>query len=259
MGNAAIAYTNLADAGTVSASSQEILLPVSRVLNPHIEQRWRAQETPAYLIVDLGSQQSVDTIGVFGISAAGGTVRARMSTADSSAEDGDAIDSGTLSDGNKRYDTNYDSFIYLGVTPATGRYVRIDIADPSGSYVEAGRIFIGLRTEFSFNFSPGSQKAWVDRSATQETRGGQTIVWNDNTYRTGDFNFDAVSEAQRNGMIETIDRVNGRHTDILFIGDVGSDNLPRDSIWGLVRDQTPAVYTAVPDIFTKQYRIKERL
>jgi hypothetical protein len=250
MANAAIAYVNLADTATITTSSQEILLPALNVQNPHIARKWRGQGSGTdFLVFDLGSSVPLNTLATFGIT--GTSIRYRVSSVDSTGASGDVYDSGTLS-----VDQAYLSSIVLPAT-ISGRYVRVDISIASG-YVEAGRVYIGVRQGFTYNFSRGWQRAWVDRSTRTKTRGGQTQVYPDSTYRTVDVTFDFISRTDRNGFVETIDRVNATKTDVLFIGDTASTNLARDSIWGLMVNLSPVV-EPYSSAFTKQYQIEERL
>jgi len=260
MGNAAIAWQNLADAGILSASSQVLLMPVSLLQDPHVSRRWRSSVNSASFVCDLKSAQSIDSIGVFGgTESVAATARVRVSSTDSLGLAGDLADSGTLASVSTYFDANYGSIVYLLPSPVSGRYVRIDLSDPSASYVEAGRLFVGLRTQFTYNFTPAAQRAWVDRSVRSKTRGGQTQIWIDNAYRTLDLPFDFVTSAQRYGIVETIDRVVGQRADVLVIMDTDSTDLPRDSVWGMISNMTPVSMSALIDIFGKQFQIEERL
>lgn len=250
--NAYIAYKNLADSAVLlSASSSQLLLPVSNLNTPHIARKWRGSNgSTDYFVFDLGSLSSIDTIAVFGIT--GTQIRVRVSSADSTGAAGDLYDSGTLS-----VDQTYLSSINIITNAVSGRYVRADITT-SGSYVEAGRCFIGTRTQFSYNYVKGWSRLWNDRSVKTKTRGGQTQVWKDNKYRSIDVTFDFLTQADRDGFVESIDILNGYSVDVLFVTNPASTNLSRDSIWGLMQSMTPVVQPSVAT-FTKQYQIEERL
>lgn len=260
MANAAIAYHNLADAGTLSASSAESAMPVSRLQNEHVGKRWRSTAEPGYLICDLGSSQSIDTIALLGMTAASGaSCRVRASSSDATATGSLTFDSGTLSDGGQFFDTNYDALVYLRPTPVSTRYVRMDITDGPASYVEAGRLFIGLREAFTYNFVPGGRKPWTDRSRRTKTAGGQTQIFPDSKFRSAEINFDWVPEAQRSGLWETLGRVNGNSVDVLLMLDTAADNLPRESIFGLITSSIGTAFTGISDIYTAPLTVEERL
>lgn len=251
MSNAVIAYSNIADTGSLIASSASLLLPVSNIQVAHVARKWRGNDGPTdFVIVDFGSLQSLDTIAVLGIT--GNQIRARLSSVDSTGTSGDAFDSGTLA-----VDQSYLSSISLVTSVVSARYLRIDLTT-TGSFVEIGRMFAGVRTQFAYNFIAGWQRTWNDLSTRTKTLSGQTQIFNRNVYRSYDVSFDFLKQADRDGFVETIDRVNAMKTDVLYISDPSSPNLSRDSVWGLMTALTPVVQPS-PGIFTKQYQIEERL
>lgn len=251
-----VAGTNGFDWSTVTGSTFYF------AADPRSTDSWTANfGTTAYTFAapsgysSLGTLASlVDTVGVFGMTmSASGTIRVRLSTSDSTGAAGDAYDSGTLVVSN-----SYNAHVSLVTSPVIARYVRIDLSDSVGTYVEAGRIFVGARTQFTYNFSYGWQKAIIDRSIRTKTRGGQTQIFLDNHYRSLDLTFTTVTLAQRNALIEEIDRINGLSTDVLFVIDTASSSLARDSIWGLISEPT-AVVQPYFSVFSKQFKIEERL
>jgi hypothetical protein len=261
MANAAIAGGNLVAA--VSATSQELLMAASNLLTPHAEERWRSKSGADAFVCDLGSPKALDTVAVRGVTAgAAATVRVRVSSSDASGLAGDLYDSSAGPAAS--FDADYDAIVALLAEPVTGRYVRVDIADPGAAYVEAGVAFVALRWAFTTNFSYGWQVQWVDRSTTQESRGGQTLTWRDNRYRKLQLDFKFVTAAERYGVVERIDRDNGLCDSVLVIIDTASANLARDSILGVSIDVTPVVqpdpvFDGDGPLFSKSYQIKERL
>lgn len=255
MTNCSVAYLNLADAGTIISSSQKLLAPASRLQDPHVERRWRGNNGDSdYFIIDLLSLQSIDTFGVFGLTlSADGTIRVRASSVDSTGAAGDVYDSGAVA-----VDTLYNLFVGLMQSAAEARYVRVDLEDAGAEYVEAGRIFVGLREAYAINFKYGWSVQWFDRSTRAKTRGGQTQVRRDNCYRVADLTFDFLPSDQRYDLIENIDRINGLHTDVLMIMQPDAANLAQRTIWGLMTDITPVTQSFF-DVFSKQYKIEERL
>lgn len=261
MANAALVITNLADNGVVTASSQEPTMPISNLLTVHVSERWRSLSGAAYFVLDLGSAQSIDSVMLRGMTlGASSTIRVRLSSTDSTGAAGDIADSGTLSSGVSAYfNLDYGALVYLSASPLSCRYVRIDIYDPDATYVEAGALLAGLREAFTYNFVPGGGITTVDRTRKAQTSGGQTLTWNDNQFRRIELSFDWVTSSQRFGVVEDLLRVNGQHKNVLLIIDTSSTNLARDSIFGLVTNQTPVTYSALADIYGKQLTIDERL
>lgn len=264
MAAAAILITNLADDGTVSASSEVSGMAAELLItSPHVtDDRWRSTSGTADLTIDLGSDVSIDTIVLLGLTVgASATIRLRVSTSAGGSTSGDLIDTGALSayPSSAYFDPDYGMFVYPAAAEVSGRYVRLDLVDGAADYVEAGRIVVGVREEYDYNFVPGAQFDWVDPSASRKSRGGQTLVWERPAFRRAVLQFDWVSNSQRWDLIERLGRVNGVHDDVLVILDPSATNLPQRTIWGSVRDQSPASFSAVPDIHAKQITVEERL
>ena len=257
MANAGICYENFADAGLISASSQVREMPPTRLQNPHIAERWRSESSLDFLFYDALQAVTFDTVMLRGLAAT--SIRVRASLTDSSALSGDVYDTGVIADGTSYFETNYDGFLHSVSSPRSARYFRIDLVNSVGTFIEVGRLGIFARTVFQYNYMPGEQIAYVDRSITGKSRGGQTLIWNDNKYRVENISFDFVTSVQRFGIVETIDRICGKHQDVLLMKDVNSSCLVRDSIWGLMTIQSPVVQGQLAELFSKQYQIEERL
>jgi hypothetical protein len=266
MANAAIVVDNNADNGSVIASSQALTMPSSNLLTPHPSERWRSSSSTAFFVLDKGSAILADTVALFGLTLGpNATIRLRLSSIDATGAAGDILDTGILTNGNVHFDVLYDSFVYQLASPAAYRYVRFDFTDsdaallPATNFVEAGCILDGLSESFAYNFSHGGSFQHIDRSRISPTSSGMTLTWNDNTFRRIDLTFEWVKALQRYGVIERLDRVKGKTSNVLLMTDTASTNLPRDSIYGLVTDQTPITFGPVFDLFGKQLRIDERI
>src|SRR5258707_15590948 len=100
MGNAAISGSNLADGRPIAASSQELQMPVGKLLLPDIEDRFRSKTSAVQIVVDLGAGAGVDSIALYGLTLGpNATVRIRLATADATGAAGDALDTGSVADG----------------------------------------------------------------------------------------------------------------------------------------------------------------
>jgi hypothetical protein len=234
-------------------------MPASNLKTPHPSERWRSLSNSASFVLDKGAAISADTVMLCGLTGgAGATVRLRLSTVDATGAAGNVLDTTALSSGNSHFDREYGSFVYQLPAPAAYRYVRFDISDPAASFVEAGCVLDGLAETFKYNFAPGGTFQHVDRSIVSQTSSGATLTWNDNTFRRIDLSFD-VTSIQRYGVIERLDRVKGRKRNVLLMTNPASSNLPRDTIYGLVTDQTPIRFGPAFNMFGKPLRIDERI
>lgn len=266
MANAALLIDNLAENAAIGASSQALTMPASKLKTPHPSERWRSLSPADWFVADKGAAIAADTIFIGGLTCgANATVRLRLSSIDATGIAGDILDTGMVANlASPAFDLEYEAFLWLLSAPAAWRYTRFDIADPDGTYVEAGCLVEGVREAFTYNFAPGDTVQHVDRSRVSPTASGLTLTWDDNSFRRLGLSFNAVTTAQRYGVVERLDRVKGRKRNVLLITDPASENLPRDSIFGLVTDQTPVAFSNAfavdgKPLFGKQLRIDERI
>lgn len=235
-------------------------MPASNLLSPHPSERWRSVGGAAYLLLDLGVLSDADTFFVKGlIASAAATVRLRLSSADSTGAAGDVFDSGSVANGSANLDVDYFAACWCldGLDP--WRYARLDIVDATRSFIEVGSVCAGQREAFAENFQPGGGIQFVDRSRVAPTATGLSLVSPDNWFRRIDLTFEMITQSQRWGMIERLDRVNGRRRNTLLITDTASSNLARDSFFGLVKDISPSTWAQAIEIYGKQISIEERL
>lgn len=258
MANAAVAYTNLADSATITASSFLTLAPPSRLQNRHVKRKWYGKNgTTEYLTIDHGSSVSIDTVMLAGLNlTAAGLTRIRISDTDTTGQTGEIYDSSSAAG---RVDPNYGYLIILIGAAVSGRYMRIDLSDTGLTRIGAGRLFTGVRTAVGINYSPGAARAWVDPTIKVPGTWGQTFVDSRDKYRTMDVSFEWLTEAEKNGFVESIDLTHGESGDFLFVSDTASTNLGRDSIWGFIDGNTPVIQPYTTDVFSKAYRLRERL
>lgn len=267
MSTAAAVFINLSDLGVVSASSWIASAPPILLQNRHVSRRYKGRlGDTEYVILDLLSPQEFDSIALLGCtslrnsveSAMGDTVvsQVRASTVDALGEAGDAYDSGSAA-GRLSVSTGGNLVVHLD-EPITARYVRIDLFDDSAEALLAGRLVVGLRHAFSINFAYGWGYGYTDLSRLKKSVGGQTFVDVDDRFRVLSLAFEIVTDADRYGFIDDMDRLNGISTDILFVINPESTNPARDTIWGLMKDLSLPTQP-YPDLFSKTYVIEERL
>jgi len=253
----AFAYRNLADTATVTASSVAGNMFPTRVQDVHVAEKWRATSGSAYLTFDLGGVFYVDTVALFGLNLTlTGQAQVRLSATDAIAVAGLVYNSGSVAG---RVDQRYGYLVDCLPSLVQARYIRIDMSDTAVAAVEAGRAFIGARTELEVGYSAGASDGYVDLSKISRSRGGQSYVDRNVTYRTIDVTFELLNGSERRGIIDEIDRVVGQRQDLLFLKDVNSDNMGRDSLWCLRDDIQPTVQPYTVDIYRKSFRLSERL
>jgi hypothetical protein len=259
MAIAAVGVTNLADAAasTVTVDASVASAPAAKLLNPHVGNKSRVNAAAWYIQIDHGSSLSIDTVMLAGVSsslaAAGITFRVRGGpNADMLAP---TFDTGTIS-GAPYFSADYGLFVYLRAAVSV-RYLRIDLAETAVTYLEAGRLFVGLRDAFDLNFEAPWARSAVRGSVATIGVGGQTFVDLRRGHWRQSARFGFLSAADRNGFLETIAvaTVNGGHKDMLWIPDPDSTNLSRDCLWGYVDGDL----TTSHDKYTTEYQYSAEL
>jgi hypothetical protein len=266
MGAACIVYENLADDGTITTSSNIAAAPPSFMQNAHTTRRWQGRNGASEsILLTWSTAQSIDTIGLFkcaGIFSSAqrnlssvATRRIRISSVDTTGLAGDLYDSGTAAGS---ISESYGQLIALRPAPVSAIAVMIDLSEVGAEALLAGRLVIGLRSQFSINFGHPWEQGYNDLSRLKKSAGGQTFIEQDDTHRVLNVNFDWVEETDRYAFVHETDRLNGIKKDVMFIVDPDSSDLGRDVIWGLMEDLNPPS-NPFSNIYSKSYRISERL
>lgn len=268
MAKAAILYNNVADLGIVTTSSWVALAPPSMLQNAHTARRWvGASGATEYIILNLNTAdfpfKTIDTVGLFKCAGlvddslvdldVSAVTRVRVSSSDPTGVAGDLYDSGSQTG-----QITYGALVKLLPVAVNAATVRIDLSQGNCSALEAGRLVVGQRYGFGVNFAYGWSFGFNDLSRLKKSAAGQTFVDLDDRYRVLSVSFDFLSVTERYNIIQEIDRLNGISSDVLFISDTASDNLGRDSVWGLMQDTSPPTQPQF-DLYVKTFSIQERL
>jgi hypothetical protein len=258
LANLAIAWINLADSGALSATDTTALAPVTLLQNKHVHQKWRANASSSTITCTLeSSTSSVDTIALMGLFGSGLTIRVKLFDAALAL----VYDSGSIANA---WDPNYLPFVHLLSAPIVCGTVTIFISG-SEDFVEAGRLFIGVRSQFAINFQPGWSRGWMDGSVKTIGRSGQAFDDLRDMCRTVTLTLEHMSETERWTVIEALDIAIGTHGDFLLMTnpDSSSTTLGRDSVWGFLQDIDPVVEPVPLPDGQRRYRrsisIRERL
>jgi hypothetical protein len=264
MSNLAAAWTNIALNATMTASSEASNMLVTKLQQKDIRRNFRTGAvTTVNIDLTYSSTQSADTFDLLNTNlTAAGIVRIKLSnTALGNTDIWDSNSGNTPG----TVDPNYKDAVVLASSVKSGwKYCRIVLTDTSLTYLEAGFLFVGLRTAFDYNYAYGAQLTRVDPSIQKTTKGGQTNVMLRNQFRRWDIPIELVTEVQRWSVVEQIDLLNGIRLPVLFILDPASTNLGRDTIFGLITEVSPVVTIQGFDsaggiMSSKSYKIDQRL
>lgn len=239
---------------------------VTKLQQEDTRRNWRTgATTTAYILGTYASNQSADTFYLANTNlTAAGIARVRLSSADATGAAGDIYDSNSGATAGQ-VDPNYKNLLVLASSVKSGwKYIRIDLTDTSRTYIEAGFLFVGTRTQFAYNYNYGAQFTVVDPSVQKKTKGGQTKMMIRPIFWRWELPIGFVTEAQRYSVAYSIDLLNGIRTPVLFVGDPASTNLGRDSIFGLIQESSPVVVIEGFDsaggiMASKTYRVEQRL
>jgi hypothetical protein len=268
LANAAIAFDNLVDLDDTDVAAQDwiLLAPPTNLVNPHVGKKWRDNDTATFILITTNGANSIDTIMLAGVSGSivdvAPTFRVRLSTTDPTGAAGDAHDSGIVS-GTPYFDIDYGLFVYLLDTPVSAIYTRVDIEQTGSDYIEAGRMFIGLRNAFGVNLQTPWVRTPVRSSVDVIGVGGQTFVDPRRGFWRVGVKFDFLSETEREGFVDDITTliVNEGHLDMLWIKDPDSQNLSRDCTWGYLESDLAITQNQYiePPVFSAEFTIRQRL
>jgi hypothetical protein len=257
VGNAAIAYLNLADSATPTASSAGASTPVTNLQTIPVSTKWLGTGgTTDNFTFTWASDQTIDTLAVMGIGsqfALTDTVRVQLFNSSAVQLYDSTAQAGVV-------DPSYGYAVHL-LTPATYTTVRSakwSWSKAAGSN-QAGRVLAGNRTQLTYNYQPGAGFGWTDLSKWTELAGGGVAVDARPSYRDWEVTFGWVTEAQFLSLVEPMDIANGTHADILFIRDTANANLGLVSVWGLMRQLSKTIQPfTVSDLYSRSYAIRER-
>jgi hypothetical protein len=257
-GNAALAWVNLFNSAVVTASSSATTTPATNLQIADIATKWRGTGgTADNVTATWASDQTADTFMFNGMGStflATGTVRLQGFNAAAAQVFDTTTQAGIV-------DPLYGYAIHL-LASQTFRSLKWTFSQAGASYIEGGRAFVGIRTQFTYNMAPGASRQWMHNTKKAKSSGGQTKVDRSSPgkARIVRFNLGWVDETQRWALHEAMHIANGDHTDVLYIGDTASTNLGRDSQWGLL-DSVPEVVQpfTIADLYAVQYQHEERL
>jgi hypothetical protein len=253
LANGVLVYGDRVAAGTVTVSTEVPTLLGTNLQHPHLSTPWRSTANSASITVDFGTSYTIGGLflGPTNMTAAG-TVRVRISAnSDLSTPTHDSGASPILAG----VDPTFGHLIYVLSTPAAGRYLKLDLADSSLTYIQAGRLFAGTKFQPTRNFSYDYTESYIDTTGMSRSESGQVWIETGTQYREMRVQYRAATHADAQGDYKTIARL-GRQHDILFVLDPASSNLGRDSIFGLIA-QNLSLQRAHNDIYALDLIISE--
>lgn len=254
-----LAWSNKADAATLTTDSAKATLPVTNLQTPHVAQKWHtvAGVTAAYAIADMGSAVACDILALLGTNLTPtGTVRVRASSLDATVTGSLLLDTGVLTGAAK---AGYGA-IYKAFASTTARYWRIDLSDAAVAEgnLRVGRLFLGP----SWTPTQGPDFGWaiqtLDDSPGDESYAGQEYDEEKPQRRLLTFVLDHMTEAEAYGSAFALARANGRVRDVLAIYDINGSYLSEQAVFGKLIAGEPIPHR-LPRVYRQKFTIRERL
>lgn len=263
-----LGWENLLDAGTVTASSEVGNLSAQKLQAPVIADKWRSGPgASAYFTFDLGAVQQVSVIGLLGHNlSAAGTWQIRASATDPTATGSLAIDIAASGTGvfpdtrppaKRLGQPNGDAWAILS-SPAGVRYGRVDLADATLSYIQAGRAVVLDPHEYDIGVSKSPGHARPDGRLIGQSRGGQEYLSRGFRQRQWRFSLEYMSPAEAWTVADAMDELNGLTDDVFLCIDKASPYLNKVTLWGLVK-QVAEITQPEFNQMSRTYLITQRL
>jgi hypothetical protein len=135
---------------------------------------------------------------------------------------------------------------WLGTSPQTYRYWRIDITDTSNTdgVFTIGRLYMSKAFQPSRSAKYGSTMGFLETARRTESLGGNVFPRRSARHQTADITLEYLSQVEMLGSISVIQRQRGVSQDILVILDPNEPTyLMEYTVYGLLKDA--AQYTNV--------------
>ena len=237
-------YVNHADAaalrtpGVLSIAS----LPLSHLKTDDIRQIWRSESTNSSqsIVADLASVQKIGVVALINSNVfSPSTFDVRVSLSDP-----DALDNIPYAAFNIPGipDQFYNTFVHFIEPQVEGRYVRI-AQDNLIAAPEAGRLVISPSWAPTRDMRAGFEVLARDPSNRSESSSGNEFVDVKPRRRGYRFTILALTELEAQEEVDRLNQLSGIGRDILVCRDRNSDNIGRDTIWGLLAEPVSQIKT----------------
>ena len=236
-------------ANILASSASAASMPAENAFKIQPTDPWRSTVTnPAFLELDFGSAYEIDFVGVlFGNGSTNGTIRVKLNSTSSFGSP--AYDSGAQDYWMNKAQVDYSgwrrihSYLDLAeITPSIGsagsqtyRYMRLEINDSTQSWVQVGRIYIGLKFRPTRNILWGSGFPLFSENVIRtESEGGLSHPIPRPKRREVRVTFEFNSESELINNFGEIMRNRGVSRDILFVPFPESTWKQHTMLYGLI-------------------------
>lgn len=266
MGNMLLAMPTISDSAIITGSSTAGDLPITNLKTAPIGQTARFL-TPSAVNIQANISGEINLIAVLGHNgSATGTARVLAATTEAALDVAPDYDSGLLpirsnqpdytgSNISGAMETNH--FIHFLPSALDYQFWRVELSDPSLTYLDVGRFYLSKAWQPETNMDYGCQIGWVDPSTSSRTVSGRIVTMQRPKYRYVDFQLSFASEQEMYDNAFEIDRLRGTSKDVLFINDPDAMSMiQKRSVYGTMQSLSPII-NAHFSLFEKSFRIEE--
>lgn len=238
MANGYLLFDDRIAAATLTGDAGVAGLPLANLQDPQPTKVARWQATSGYVVADFGAAVPVGGLVLHGTNlSAAATRRVRLSSADATGAAGDVHDSGAAAAGVLA--TYRGSFAYMLSSDLSARYLRLDLADASLSFIDAGVLLAGPVFRPARNFSYGASIGFQEFGRNERSPVGITFTSQRARARALSLRFEYASASEAYGHLLELQRLAGITRNVALVPDPGGTNAAKQLMVGTLQDLTP--------------------
>lgn len=238
MASAYILFDDRVAAAALSGAATLDGLPLANLQDPQPRKVARWSGTSGYVVADFGAAVPIGAAVIHGTNlSAAATRRVRLSSVDATGAAGDVHDSGTAVAGAS---TVYNgSFAYTLTADASARYLRVDLADTSLAWIDAGLLLAGPVFRAARNFSYGAAIGYRESGRNEASPVGVTFTTRRGRARALSLRFDYATAAEAYAQLLELQRIAGVTQNVAIVPDPGGLYAAQRLLVGTLQDLTP--------------------
>lgn len=253
-----LASVNHADTALITTAATPSL-PAANLQTDDIQEIWRGfSPGGSAIIVDLGAVSEIGVIALINTNLRpSDSVNIAISNTDPAGSAGEVYVAGLHP---AAVDPVWRKYVHFIEPNVLGRYIRISITISQGP-ATAGRLVVAPTWAPSRNMSFEFEKIPRDRSTITYSLGGNAFVDSRQSQRGWRFTIRGLTETESDEQVGELNRLRGTKRDVLVCRNKDSDNLGRDTIWGLMEEpaQQRVIRDTNPPLYEVQFTVYDRL
>lgn len=257
MGKASILYDDRVRSAILSGAAPAGGLPLAHLQDPQPRKVTRWIGTSGFVVADFGASVPVGLVALTGTNlTAAATRRVRLSSVDATGAAGDVHDSGVAAAG---ADPRHNGAVFYPLAAdLSARYLRVDLADASLSFLDVGLLLAGPAFRPARNMSFGWSVGWQEYGTNEPSPVGVRFTARRGRCRALALRFDFATESEAMGHHMEMARIAGATENVAVLPIADGAYLAQQAVVGLVQDVTE-VQNRFFNIWSKTITIAERM